>query len=327
MSDTEIRQKLTGQQIKDLISSLTVAPQTCGFEVFVITKSEPRLKKMGFYEADGNNFRVKLKKMILGILSDKYNGEDVDYVPADRLADEQRKFYIIDTSEKYDPFAVLKTTEGSFSKEDIKDATGIAFSIRSGENHLWAYQHLWAIMVPNRSKKNWMARIVSGAEEDIFEELTDPIITIAEKIDLLVIGDHIITSNYNLMQSSFGFQDYIRIRADKTIRAIEGKGIVANVEKLRDYVQRGNGKPKYAKKMMRISDSKVLKMNPEKLWKNIHKSTRWNGKIKERNGKFVLDYYSDVENLIDLLDERYTRSDITEIEYDTDVKQIAEPVK
>lgn len=62
------------------------------------------------------------------------------------------------------------------------------------------------------------------------------------------------------------------------------------------------------------------------MWENIHNSTRWNGKIKEENGKFVLETYVQVENLIDLLDERYTRSDITGEEYDTEVKQPAEPV-
>ena len=67
-------------------------------------------------------------------------------------------------------------------------------------------------------------------------------------------------------------------------------------------------------------------MEPAKLWENIHRSTRWNGKIKEENGQFVLDTYVQVENLIDLLDERYTRSDITGEEYDTEVKQLAEPV-
>ena len=41
---------------------------------------------------------------------------------------------------------------------------------------------------------------------------------------------------------------------------------------------------------------------------------------------FVLNIYAHVELLIDLLDERYTRSDITDEEYDTDVKKVAEPV-
>ena len=35
--------------------------------------------------------------------------------------------------------------------------------------------------------------------------------------------------------------------------------------------------------------------------------------------------YGEVENLIDLFDERYTRSDVTDTEYDTDVKTIAQP--
>jgi hypothetical protein len=326
MADVETRQELTGQEIKTLISTITDTPRMCGFEVYVITKSEPRLKKMGFVENSADNLLQKLKESILKILSEKYNAADAAYVSADRIADEQRKFYIISTSENYDPLSVLKTTPGTFSKNDIGDATGIAFSVRHGEKHLWAYQHLWSIMVPNKSRKNWMARMVSGTQGDVFEEMTDPIITFAEKIDLLVIDDHIIASDYKLLQNSFGFQDYIRIRADKTIEAVDAKGIVANVDKLRDYVQRGNGKPKYAKKMMRITDSKVLKMEPEKLWENIHRSIRWNGKIKEENGKFVLDTYTQVEDLIDLLDERYTRSDITDTEYDTDVKQVAEPV-
>lgn len=171
-----------------------------------------------------------------------------------------------------------------------------------------------------------MARMISGKQGDVFVEMTDPIITFTEKIDLLVIDENIIASDYKLLQNSFGFQDYIRIRANKTIEAVEAKGIVANVDRLRAYIQRGNGKPKYAKKMMRITDSKVLKMDTAKLWENIHRSARWNGKIQEENGKFVLNTYSQVENLIDLLDERYTRSDITDTEYDTEVKQVAEPV-
>lgn len=171
-----------------------------------------------------------------------------------------------------------------------------------------------------------MATIVSGTQGDVFEEMTDPIITFAEKIDLLVIDEHIITSDYKLLQNSFGFQDYIRIRADRTIAAVDAKGVVKNVDKFRDYVQRGNGKPKYAKKMMRIAESRVLRMDTDRLWTNIHQSIRWNGKIKEENGKFVLKTYAQVEDLIDLLDERYTRSDITDTEYDTDVKQVAEPI-
>ena len=326
MPEAETSQVLTGAEIKSLISIMTAEPKRCGFEVFIITKSEPRLKKMGFVENETNNLRQRLKNSILKVLSEKYISEEEEYVSADRIADEQQKFYIIPTSESYNPLHVLKTTPGVFCKNDLGDATGIAFSIRHGMQHLWAYQHLWTIMVPNKSRKNVMGQMISSNEGDVFEEMSNPIITFAEKIDLIVIKDYIITSNYKLLQNSFGFQDYIRERAEKTIEAVDEKGIVANVDKLRDYIQRGNGKPKYAKKMMRITDSKVLKMEPQKLWENIHRSKRWNGSIREEDGKFVLDTYEQVEKLIDLLDERYTRSEITDEEYDTVVKQLAEPV-
>ncbi len=318
---------LTPKSIKDLISSVTDDSNRCGFEVYIITKTEPRLKKMGFVE-DGkdNNLRLKLKESILNVLSESYNSPDTDYVSSDYIADNQRKNYIISTSEDYDPFSVLRADAGIFSDNDIMDATGIAFSIRHGQDRIWAYQHLWSLNVPNKSKKNFWARLISRNEGQVFAEMTEPIIGFAKKIDLLVMNDCIITSNVSLMQNSFGFQDYIRNRAIQSIDKIEETGIVSNVDKLRDYVNRSNGKICYSKKLMRIADSRVLKMTPDNLWENIHKSSRWNGKIKEENGKFVLDTYKDVENLIDLLDERYTRSEITNTEYDTDVKKEADPI-
>lgn len=315
---------ITGEEIKRIIAELAESPEKCGFEVNVITKTEPKLKKMQFYEGKKDEFRLKLKSSILRVLNDKYNSDEADYVGADRIADEQKKFYIIDTDDGYSPFDFLKSDTSVFSKNDISEATGIAYSLRMNEIQLWAYQHLWGILVPNKSNKNSMARLISSKEGDVFEELREPLITFTEKVDLLVIDSYIIASDYKLMQNVFGFQDYIRIKADRTIKAIEEKGIVANIEKLREYTRRGNGKTRYAKKLMRIHDSKVLKMEPSLLWGNIHKSKRWNGKIKEVDGKFVLDTYVQVENLIDLFDERYTRSDITDVEYDTDVKIVAE---
>ena len=53
----------------------------------------------------------------------------------------------------------------------------------------------------------------------------------------------------------------------------------------------------------------------------------WKDKFEEnQEGLIVLNTYQQVEDLIDLLDERYTRSDVTNQEYDTDVKRVAKPV-
>ena len=48
--------------------------------------------------------------------------------------------------------------------------------------------------------------------------------------------------------------------------------------------------------------------------------------MRDWKDKFEENTYQQVEDLIDLLDERYTRSDVTNQEYDTDVKRVAKPV-
>ena len=62
MTDTETRKELSGKEIKELISTITANPGKCGFEVYVITKSNPRLKKMGFVENRKDILLQKLKK-------------------------------------------------------------------------------------------------------------------------------------------------------------------------------------------------------------------------------------------------------------------------
>lgn len=319
--------KVNKENISKIITEIISKPEKCGFEIYAVTKTKPRLKKIGFVENKRNDLTLKLKSSIFNILSNKYCSEDAIYETVDNIADEQNKFYLIPTSNSYNPFLMLNDAKGSFKKADIDDATGIVFLIKNGNKRLWAYQHLWSIMIPNKSKKNLMARMISNTESEIFEEMSEPLLTFANRIDLLIIDDYIITSNYKLLENSFEFKDYINYKANEVIKNIKFKNIVANIDKLNEYIMRGNGKLKYAKKMMRISNSSVLKMDTNKLWRNIHKSSRWNGKIKEENGKFVLETYAQIEYLIDLLDERYTRSDITGEEYDTEVKQLADPIE
>lgn len=301
----------------------------CGLEVYVLTRTAPRMKKMVFYEgAQGeDNLYASLKKTIIEILDTKYLIDEAEYASADQIADNQKKFYVIEQTDAYKPFAFLSEATGNFKKNDITDATAVVFKLEREGNVLWAYQHLWSIMIPNKTSKGFLGRMVHINQDDVFAELKEPLLTIAKKVDILIITDKIIVSDHKLLQQFFGFQDYIRIRANKTIDAIQAKGIVSGTDKLTEYCNRGNGKLKYAKKMMRIADSKVLKMPVAEMMENIHRSVRWNGKIPEENGVFILRTYVHVELLIDLLDERYTRSDITGEEYDTEVKKKAEPVE
>lgn len=161
----------------------------------------------------------------------------------------------------------------------------------------------------------------------VFEEQRESLLTIAKKIDILVMNNCLITDNIALLQKYFGFQDYIYQSAQQTIQCIIQKNLIENTEKLLDYISRG--KSKYAKKMMRIGTSKVFDLTQEQLVNKINTLPRWQGKFNfnQDSHKIVLDNYIEVESLIDLFDERYTRSDVTDTEYDTDVKTVAQPME
>ena len=331
MSDNRV----THENAKAVLSSFCQEADQCGFEAYVITKESPRLRRIILHDSpadsgDEISFKKQIKNMLLEVLAEKYVHPDVEYATAASVADRQHKMYVIPQTEQgYSPFSFLSDTTQDFCEADLQDATGIAFAYRKHGVTLWLYQHLWAVLVPNKKKSHMMARVMHFENNIVFHEQKESLLTISKKIDLVVLDNNIITSNIPLMQKSFGFQDYIRATAERTITRVSERGFVSNPDKLSEYVNRGNGQPRYAKKLMRIADSKVLLMTPGGLLERIASVERWRGMfvVNESNNTIDLQTYVHVERFIDLLDERYTKSEITNTEYDTDVKKEASPVE
>lgn len=322
---------LTSERIKKILQKAVQDKNNCGFAAYIVAKTDSKLRKMIFDEEKFNsgNYKHIVRDAILNVISEKYLAEETEFASGANVADNQKKYYIIVQSEEYRPFDYLDVQVEDipeFKFDQIDDASGIIFWFRIEENEFWVYQHLWSIMVPNKKKTNLLSRLQKYENHDYFIEQKEPLITIATKVDVLIMQDYIITSNIGLMQKSFGFQDFIVATADKSVERVTNKALVANPEKLKEYINRGKTN-KYAKKMMRIVNSKVLDLSKEKLMERVHTLERWKDKFEENGeGQIVLNTFQQVEYLIDLLDERYTRSDVTNQEYDTDVKQVAEPI-
>ena len=323
---------LTSENIKEILQKAVQNKNECGFAAYIVAKTEPRLRKMILDEGkiNSSNYKHMVRDAILNVLSEKYLNDEVEFVSGENIADNQRKYYMIPQSEKYRPFDYLKLQGPDipeFKFDQIDDAAGIIFWFRIEENEFWVYQHLWSIMVPNKKKMNLLSRLQKYENHDYFIEQKEPLITIACKADVLIMQGWIITSNIGLMQKSFGFRDFIVATADKSVERVRDKALVANPEKLEEYINRGKTN-KYAKKMMRIANSKVLDLSKEKLMERVHTLERWKDKFEEnQDGLIILNTFQQVEDLIDLLDERYTRSDVTNQEYDTEVKAVAKPVE
>lgn len=320
---------MSEEQIREILNDYYENPTQCGFEAFVVSKISPKLKRMSLSEErneSGENFRMVLKEMFFNILNEQYLAEDVEYANGRQLADNQNKHLIFEQGETFYPFRYLNDESeiGEFIADNLTDVTGLAFRIRKGENAIWLYQHIWSIMIPNKKKTNLMARIMQFENQLVFSEQNESLLTIAKKIDILIINNCLITQNTTLLQKSFGFQNYIYQSARQAVDSIVEKNLVANVEKLTEYISRG--KAKYAKKMMRIGSSRVLNLTQEQLIDKINSLVRWQGKfnVNQERNQITLNTYNEVETLIDLFDERYTRSDVTDTEYDTDVKTVAQ---
>lgn len=175
-----------------------------------------------------------------------------------------------------------------------------------------------------------MIRAISPEKGNVFTEMESPIFQITQKVDVLILRSHeddkvrteLLPYNVSLMEQHFGLEIFIRATASSVAREIEAKGIFANPEMLTNYIKRGN--KKYSRKMMRIKDSKVFELDTVTLRERLTQSHRWSGKFEfDENNQIHIGYLKDVEEIIDLFDERYTYSEITGAEYDTSVKILA----
>ncbi|MGG0821396.1 DUF4868 domain-containing protein [Paenibacillus turicensis] len=301
-----------------------------GFEAFVVMKNDA-LKRLILFEGDPRNRRLNnhenFKEIIRADISEyiinEFLSPEAEYAMAEKIADNQHKYYVIEQTDAYHPFNMLNTSIDSldtFSMNDRPEAKGLLFMFKRDETKIWGYQHIYAVTVPNKSRKGWL----SVQEGEVFKEMPLPLFPISKKVHLLIIEHEIVTKDISLMQRSFRFETFIRNSAITVIEKIKNIDLVDNLGKLSLYAERTQ--LTYAKKMMRIKNSAVLRLSAEILLEKIQTLPRWSGKFILNNDKIVLNTFIHVENLIDLLDEKYTRSDVTGEEYSTDVKQLAPPI-
>ena len=311
--------------IKSILNDLVA--QTCGFEVFAVTKEPPLLKKLTLAETgEDGGLKGTLKKMMLNIIKEHYLADDATYTLAKNVADNQHKFYIIQQTEDYQPFSFLSGEQEDFKEAYLCDITGFVFVFRYGTQKVYCYQKGRNITVPNRRGASLVTRLLCNDKSVILERQEESLITITNAIDAVIIDGSIITDNINMMERSFDFQLFISQKAKEAVANVSRSGFFSDTNKIDEYLSRGGGKQKtYYKKMMRTLDSPVLQMSVEELFEKVTTLERWKGRFKPPvDGKIPITTFAEVESVIDLLDERFTKSEITGQEYDTDVKKKAE---
>jgi len=244
------------EQISDLIKS-----NEYGFEVYFWMGKDSDLKKLNLDDgAPKNKKDVNLKSQVrIGItnaVNDAFQGKEYDNI--DNFADNQNKLYVVKQDDDFRPFDISKfdsdKTEAA-NPEDACNAKGMLFSFAKGNKRIWGYQKFSPSSVIKKRKNNNAMMLFDN--KTVLVEEKSPILVIYSRVDLLIIDDHVITSNTNMLERDFGLIEYVKERAIEVIKKIDSKGILDNDKPLNDYIDKG--KTSYIQKMMRLDKSEVIK--------------------------------------------------------------------
>lgn len=129
----------------------------------------------------------------------------------------------------------------------------------------------------------------------------------------------------NLMQRFFGFEQYIRAGAQKTIEIIRNLDIVDSLEKFVAFENKS--KLTNAKKLLKAKNSPVLQMKKNDLLENLKKHSRYKTMFKFEEDHIVISSQKEAAAFIKMLNDDIVRSELTGKEYDSSSKMLLGPME
>lgn len=312
-------------EITNKLKTIIEKSDDCGFEVYLMAKNDPRLKKLSLSKT---NLRQDLKADILNVIQDVFLADEIIFSSAENVADNQNVFYVIQQTDEYKPFDVSAWETEEFNESHLNGFMGFMFRFRYDEQIVWCYQNRRSTTLTNYRKTSLIARLSKYENGWTFEKQNESLVNFAHAIDILIIDGNLITKDIGLLERSFDFQSFIHQKAQEAANSVAESHLFSGIDKMKEYLASDvkHHKP-YKKKMLKALDSPVLQMEPNILFEKISTLPRWKGRFKQPDdGMIPLETNKEIESMIDLLIERFTVSEVTGQEYDTEVKKKADEV-
>lgn len=294
-----------------------------GVEVYTVLKEgkQPIMKKF----LTTNPLNDRLSDLVKNVIMNNYYSDDIELDVVDNISDNKKDcIYDIPMMDSYAPFSFIEEyyeTQEQYDQEDSKELMGFLFRLNFNDTHFWAYQQVYPF---THVRKKGLLIIPLFSNDKIYDELKADIISIGSRIDLLIIDDHIFTGNIGLLQSRFGFEQYVRNEAMKTVDLIIQKELVTDEELLMTFL--GKEKLTNAAKLMKAKNSPVFGIEKKDLLYRIARHSRYNKMIKIDNDKIVLKTQKDIGNFLKLLSDDFLKSELTQAEYDSVSKKPLDPI-
>ena len=116
--------------------------------------------------------------------------------------------------------------------------------------------------------------------------MASDIVQIDSRADVIIFSSSVVTAKMDLMQRFFGFEQYIRAGAQKTIEIIRDLDIVDSLEKFVAFENKS--KLTNAKKLLKAKNSPVLQMKKNDLLENLKKHSRYKTMFKFEEDHIVI---------------------------------------
>ena len=147
---------------------------------------------------------------------------------------------------------------------------------------------------------------------------------IDSRADIIIFSSSAVTAKMDLMQRFFGFEQYIRAGAQKTIEIIRNLDIVDSLEKFVAFENKS--KLTNAKKLLKAKNSPVLQMKKNDLLENLKKHSRYKTMFKFEEDHIVISSQKEAAAFIKMLNDDIVRSELTGKEYDSSSKMLLAPM-
>lgn len=310
---------MTKEEIQASIRSIMFSGVIYGIEIFACLRYENGYQIKRFKSTD--KLLSSAKDKLSNFINCTYLAEDAEFDAVENIADNKRGFYEIDSTVDYRPFAFLDNAGNRveyYSDSDRKHLSGFFFRINLNDQYFWIYQHIYSVSRIDRSK-----HVLALFVKDTYDEINGDIVQIDSRADIIIFSSSIITSKIDLMQRSFGFEQYIRTEAQKTIEIIRALDIVTGLEKFA--ALESKSKLTYAKKLLKAKNSPVLQMKKADLLNKLKEHSRYKSMFKFEEDHIVIASQKDAAAFIKMVNDDIVRSELTGQEYDSSSKMLLEP--
>lgn len=210
----------------------------------------------------------------------------------------------------------IKSEIFSFSEESLSDLRGYLIYLGSMNEGILLYKKHYPVSLIKRDS------FLLYKKDSRFAKFEgDDILRISGTVQVMKLGNEMSVLDINNFERNFGFENLIIKRASETVEEIDQKGILEDVQVLKDSVDDIT----FARKLSKVREkSPVISLNISNddiiNFTKTNPGLRGRFKYSEDGEKIRLDTKASKNAFIKLLNDDYLRSDLTNQDYDSIAK-------